>query len=65
VIVYGVREGNWRARSFRGVATPTPGHIATELAHMFRLQDGRIAEHWAVRDDLAAMQQLHALPSHG
>jgi predicted SnoaL-like aldol condensation-catalyzing enzyme len=63
VIVYGVREGYWRAPSFRGVATPNPGRIATELAHMFRLKDGRIAEHWAVRDDLGMMQQLGVLPT--
>jgi predicted ester cyclase len=25
---------------------------------MFRLRDGKIAEHWAVRDDLGMMQQL-------
>jgi predicted SnoaL-like aldol condensation-catalyzing enzyme len=62
VIVLGVREGVWRAPSFRGLATPRPGHIATELAHMFRLENGRIAEHWAVRDDLAMMQQLGVLP---
>ena len=63
VIVYGVREGRWRAPSFRGVATPNPGRIATELAHMFRLEGGRIAEHWAVRDDLGMMQQLGVLPA--
>jgi hypothetical protein len=32
VVVYGVREGYWHAAKFRGVATPEPGHIATELA---------------------------------
>ena len=63
VVVYGVREGYWRAASFRGLATPEPGQIATELAHMFRLEGGRIAEHWAVRDDLGMMQQLGVLPS--
>lgn len=63
VIVYGVREGYWCAASFRGVATPDPGDIATELAHMFRLENGRIAEHWAVRDDLGMMQQLGVLPA--
>jgi len=65
VIVYRVREGHWRAASFRGMPTPDPGHIATELAHMFRLEDGRIAEHWAVRDDLGMMQQLGVLPTPG
>jgi predicted ester cyclase len=32
---------------------------------MFRLVDGRIAEHWAVRDDLGMMQQLGVLPTPG
>jgi predicted ester cyclase len=32
---------------------------------MFRLVDGRIAEHWAVRDDLGMMQQLGVLPTSG
>jgi predicted SnoaL-like aldol condensation-catalyzing enzyme len=63
VVVYGVREGFWRSPHFRGVPTPNPGIISTELAHMFRLQDGLIAEHWAVRDDLGMMQQLGVLPS--
>jgi len=63
VVVYGVREGYWRAGSFRGLATPEPGQIATELAHLFRLEGGRIAEHWAVRDDLGMMQQLGVLPT--
>jgi hypothetical protein len=43
VVVYGVRQGYWRAPNFRGVATPNPGHISTELAHMFRLEGGLIA----------------------
>lgn len=58
VIVYGVRQGTWHAAEFRGVRTPRQGHISVELAHMFRLSDGLIQEHWAVRDDLAMMQQL-------
>ena len=29
---------------------------------MYRFVDGRIAERWAVRDDLGRMQQLGALP---
>jgi predicted SnoaL-like aldol condensation-catalyzing enzyme len=63
VIVFGVREGYWLSPSFRGVSTPHPGRIATELAHMFRLRDGLIVEHWAVRDDLGMMQQLGVLPT--
>ena len=62
VVVHGVREGTWQADSFRGVSTPTGRRIAVELVHIFRLEDGKIAEHWAVRDDLGMMQQLGVLP---
>lgn len=58
VVVYGVREATWQGQQFRGLATPQGKHIAVELAHMFRLIDGKIIEHWAVRDDLGLMQQL-------
>jgi len=47
---------------FRGVATPTNGRFSVEHIHISRLEDGRIAEHWVVRDDLAMMQQLGAVP---
>jgi predicted ester cyclase len=58
VVVYGRREGTWQAPSFRGIDTPSRRRVSVELAHMFRLRDGKIAEHWAVRDDLGMMQQL-------
>ncbi len=58
VVVYGRRDGTWQAPSFRGVDTPSSRPVSVELAHMFRLRDGKIAEHWAVRDDLGMMQQL-------
>ncbi len=61
VVVYGRREGTWQAASFRGVDTPSGKRVTVELAHMFRLRDGKIAEHWAVRDDLGMMQQLGVL----
>jgi len=61
VVVYGRREGTWQAPSFRGVDTPSSGRVSVELAHLFRLHDSKIAEHWAVRDDLGMMQQLGAI----
>lgn len=30
--------------------------------HIYRVSDGRIREHWAVRDDLSMIRQLGALP---
>lgn len=61
VVVYGRRDGTWSAASFRGIDTPSGVPVSVELAHMFRVRDGLIAEHWAVRDDLGMMQQLGAI----
>ncbi|MFC9692699.1 ester cyclase [Kribbella sp. NPDC056951] len=60
VVLYGVRAATWKGTEFRGIATPE-GEVSVEMAHMFRIQDGMICEHWAVRDDLGMMQQLGAL----
>jgi predicted SnoaL-like aldol condensation-catalyzing enzyme len=35
--------------------------VAVELAYMFRVMDGKITEHWAVRDDLGMLQKLGAI----
>lgn len=32
-----------------------------ELVHIFRVREGKIVEHWAVRDDLGLMKQLGAI----
>jgi predicted ester cyclase len=59
VVQYGIREGHWPGGSFRGAQIPA-GDYAREVAFMYRLHQGRIAERWAVRDDLGMMQQLGA-----
>jgi predicted ester cyclase len=42
---------------------PTGKHFAATQVHRFRLRDGQIVEHWAVRDDLAMLVQLgHVSP---
>ncbi len=63
VVIHGIREATWQAENFRGVATPKGKgqRIAVELVHIFRVRDGRIVEHWAVRDDLGLMKQLGAI----
>jgi predicted ester cyclase len=33
--------------------------------HIFRIEDGRIVEHWGVFDTLAILQQLGAMPTPG
>lgn len=40
---------------------PTGRRFAVRQIHMLRLADGKIREHWAVRDDLGVLVQLGAL----
>ena len=40
------------------VFPPTGRTFAVTQTHWFRMRDGRVAEHWANRDDLAMGQQL-------
>ena len=42
---------------FAGIA-PTGRTFDVEHAHAFRLAEGKIAEHWAIRDDLTMHDQL-------
>ena len=49
---------------FRGIYVPA-GSYEREVAFIYRLQDSRIAERWAVRDDLGMMRQLGALTRPG
>ena len=58
VVIHGVREATWQADAFRGLPTPKGKPVAVELVHIFRVRDGKIVEHWAVRDDLGLMKQL-------
>ena len=44
-----------------GVA-PTGRRVGAQQSHWFRVEDGKLVEHWAVRDDLIMMQQLGVLP---
>ncbi|HEV8651442.1 MAG TPA: ester cyclase [Actinomycetes bacterium] len=47
---------------FLGLA-PTNRPFAFRQVHIVRFEDGKGVEHWAVRDDLALMRQLGAVPS--
>ena len=47
---------------FRGYEIPA-GAYTYDVAFMYRFEHGRIAERWAVRDDLSMIQQLNGRPS--
>jgi len=42
---------------------PTGERVAAQQSHWFRVADGKVAEHWAVRDALGMMRQLGVMPS--
>jgi predicted ester cyclase len=49
---------------FWGIA-PTGRRFAQRQVHVFRIVAGKVAEHWAIRDDLGFLQQLGAAPAPG
>jgi predicted ester cyclase len=40
----------------------TGKEFATEQIHIYRLQDGKVIEHWSVRDDLGQALKLGLIP---
>jgi predicted ester cyclase len=61
VVKFGVREQVWPGGRFRGYDFP-PGTFRRDTAFAYRLENGRVAERWAIRDDLAMVQQLGGRP---
>jgi predicted ester cyclase len=45
---------------FMGIP-PTGRRVSVQHIHIYRVQDGMVAEHWACRDDVAGMRQLGAI----
>jgi predicted ester cyclase len=55
------RTVNEELRAF-GFTIPASGRSYTvKHAHVYRVVDGKIREHWAVRDDLGMLRQLGAI----
>jgi steroid delta-isomerase-like uncharacterized protein len=48
-----------------GDIAPTGKRFSVDYVHWFRLADGKVAELWAVRDDLSRLQQLGLMPVSG
>jgi predicted ester cyclase len=56
VAVLGMMVGTHEGE-LMGIA-PTGRRVVARQSHWFRVAEGRVAEHWAVRDDLGMLQQL-------
>ena len=48
--------------SIGAVFPPTGRTLQVTQSHWFRMRDGRIAEHWANRDDQSMARQLGWIP---
>jgi predicted ester cyclase len=45
-----------------GVVPPTGKRFAARQSHWFRVENGRLAEHWATREDLVAIGRCGRWP---
>jgi predicted ester cyclase len=57
VVHHGIRTGHWPGGDFLGTYAPS-GDFAREVVFMYRVSDGKLAERWAIRDDLGFLRQL-------
>jgi predicted ester cyclase len=48
-----------------GVVPPTGNRFAARQSHWYRVVDGKLAEHWATREDLPTMLQLGVIQPPG
>lgn len=60
LVQHGMRGGHWPGGPLFGFDLQ-PGPYSREVAFLYRLDGGRIAERWAVRDDLTMLRQLGGL----
>lgn len=60
VVQFGTRSGEFPGGPYFGFELRA-GSYARDASFMYRLQNGQIAERWAVRDDLGFIRQLGGL----
>lgn len=60
-VVIRLRFSGRQTGELLGVAATGRTFSVTHV-HVYRLEDGMIVEHWAVRDDLGMLQQLGVVP---
>ena len=65
VVCHNSWSGTYGGKVFRGVPSPQGKRFSVEHVHIYRITDGRIAEHWVVRDDLGMMLQTGAISTAG
>jgi len=58
IVAARVRSAGTNLGPLNGVVPPTGRRFDAYQSHWFRVEDGRLAEHWATRDDLPTMIQL-------
>ena len=63
VVQFGRRGGDWAGGDFMGFPAE-PGSYLRGFAAMYRFEDGKIAERWAIRDDLEMLKHLSAFDAH-
>ena len=60
VVVYCTHHGR-QTGDLMGIQ-PTGREVAYDYVHVVRFQDGKIVEHWSVRDETTLMRQLGVIP---
>jgi steroid delta-isomerase-like uncharacterized protein len=65
VAVRVVAEGTHTGTPFPPGIPATGARLSWQECHIYRIADGRVAEHWGVNDMLAILQQLGAVPTPG
>jgi ketosteroid isomerase-like protein len=65
VVVARVLTEGTNLGKLNGVVPPTGKRFSARQSHWFRVENGKLAEHWAIRDDLTVMLQLGVVPRPG
>ncbi len=65
VVVARVLSAGTNTGKLSGVMPPTGRCFSARQTHWFRVEGGRLAEHWATREDLPAMIQLGVIEPPG
>ena len=61
VVTYKTFSGTHQGE-FAGIP-PTNKQVTIDVIDIFRVEDGKLTEHWAVADELGLLQQLGLIPS--